>query len=119
VLTVSIDKPRTRDCAASRLPHYGLTQGSFCVYEPAYLVVDAIRRAYSDTPAVTEEVPMTTNMSSRLGGNMRRANVTTRIRHWAAEGKADLIAMNGDRAMVELRGIEPLTSSLRTRRSPN
>ncbi len=70
VFTPVQDAPGVQDFVAAYRAHYGLmpTQRAFFVYEATYLVVDAIRRAGSDTPAAIEAALKTTTMPSRLGG---------------------------------------------------
>jgi ABC-type branched-subunit amino acid transport system substrate-binding protein len=70
VFSPLINRPGVQAFVASYQAHYGLvpTQRSFFVYEAAYLVVDAIRRAHADTPAVIEKALKATKMPSRLGG---------------------------------------------------
>jgi branched-chain amino acid transport system substrate-binding protein len=70
VFSPLIDKPEVRNFVTAYQAHYGLmpTQRSYFVYEATYLVVDAIRRANSDQPAVIEAALKTTKMPSRLGG---------------------------------------------------
>lgn len=73
VFTPVWDRPEVQEFVASYKAHYGLvpTQRSFFVFEAAYLVVDAIKRAGSDQAAAIEQALKTTAMPSRLGGTYK------------------------------------------------
>jgi branched-chain amino acid transport system substrate-binding protein len=71
VFTPLLDSPQVKSFVMAYEAKYGLvpTQRSFFAYESTYLVVDAIRRAGSDTaPAITAALK-TSTMASRLGGS--------------------------------------------------
>jgi branched-chain amino acid transport system substrate-binding protein len=71
VFTPEQRSPSIKDFVAAYRSHYGVTptQRSFFVYEATLLVVDAIRRAGSDTPEAIQKALKTTTMSSLLGGS--------------------------------------------------
>jgi ABC-type branched-subunit amino acid transport system substrate-binding protein len=73
VFTPLLDRPGVRSFVAAYQARYGLvpTQRSFFVYEATYLVVDAVRRAGTDTPAAIEQALKTTEMPSLLGGTYK------------------------------------------------
>ena len=70
VFSPMVAKAGVKDFVTSYEAHYDLvpTQRSFFVYEAVYLVVDAIRRAGTDTSAAIEIALKATTMASRLGG---------------------------------------------------
>lgn len=70
VFTPLIETPGVKDFVQAYRAKYGImpTQRSFFAYEAANLVVDAIRRANSDTPEDIERALKTTAMPSLLGG---------------------------------------------------
>jgi branched-chain amino acid transport system substrate-binding protein len=70
VFTPLQDTPGVKAFAASYQAKYGLvpTQRAFFAYESTYLVVDAIRRAGTDTPAAITAALKSSTMGSRLGG---------------------------------------------------
>jgi branched-chain amino acid transport system substrate-binding protein len=73
VFTPLLDKSGVRRFVANYEARYGLvpTQRAFFVYDAAYLVVDAIRRAGTDKPAAIERALKTTKMPSMLGGTYK------------------------------------------------
>ncbi len=73
VFSPVIGTPGIQDFVAAYQAKYGLTptQRSFFAYEATYLVVDAIRRANSDTAADIEAALKTSTMPSLLGGSYK------------------------------------------------
>ena len=73
VFTPLLDTPPVKAFVADYRARYGLTptQRSFFAYESTFLVVDAIRRAGSDTPADITAALRTSDMPSRLGGSYK------------------------------------------------
>jgi len=73
VYTPLFSKPAVKDFTTAYNAKYGMlpTQRSFFAYESAYLVVDAIRRAGSATPAAIEAALKTSTLASRLGGTYK------------------------------------------------
>ena len=71
VFTPLLDLPGVREFVGAYRAKYGImpTQRSFFAYEAAYLVVDAVRRAGSDTPAAITQALRSSAMPSRLGGS--------------------------------------------------
>ena len=71
VFTPLLDTPGVQDFVGAYRAKYGImpTQRSFFAYEAAYLVVDAIKRAGTDTPAAITQALKTSSMPSRLGGS--------------------------------------------------
>jgi branched-chain amino acid transport system substrate-binding protein len=71
VFSTALDRPDVQAFVAAYRAHTGLTptQRSFFVHEAVYLVVDAIRRAGTDTPAAIHKALKATTMPSRLGGS--------------------------------------------------
>ena len=71
VFTPLLDTPGVQDFVTAYRAKYGImpTQRSFFAYEAAYLVVDAIKRAGTDTPAAITQALKTSSMPSRLGGS--------------------------------------------------
>ena len=68
--TTLLDTPGVQDFVKAYHAKYGImpTQRSFYAYEAAYLVVDAIKRAGTDTPAAITAALKTSTMPSLLGG---------------------------------------------------
>jgi branched-chain amino acid transport system substrate-binding protein len=68
--TTLLDTPGVQDFVSAYRAKYGImpTQRSFYAYEAAYLVVDAIKRAGTDTPAAITAALKTSTMPSLLGG---------------------------------------------------
>jgi branched-chain amino acid transport system substrate-binding protein len=71
VFTPLLDTPGVQDFVTAYRAKYGImpTQRSFFAYEATYLVVDAIRRAGTDTPVAITEALRTSKMPSLLGGS--------------------------------------------------
>jgi branched-chain amino acid transport system substrate-binding protein len=70
MFSTAIQTPAVQDFINAYEAKYGLVpnQLPFYAYEATYLIVDAIRRAGSDTPAAIEQALKTTKMPSPLGG---------------------------------------------------
>jgi branched-chain amino acid transport system substrate-binding protein len=68
--TPLLDTPGVQDFVSGYHAKYGIlpTQRSFYAYEATYLVVDAIKRAGTDTPAAITAALKTSTMPSLLGG---------------------------------------------------
>ena len=73
VFTPLLDTPGVKDFVAGYQAKYGLmpTQRSFFAYESTYLVVDAIKRAGTDTPAAITAALKSSTMPSLLGGTYK------------------------------------------------
>ena len=73
VFTPLLDDPAVKAFVAAYRDRYGLmpTQRSFFAYESTFLVVDAIRRAGSDTPDAIAAALRSSDMPSRLGGTYK------------------------------------------------
>jgi branched-chain amino acid transport system substrate-binding protein len=71
--TTLLDTPGVQDFVKGYHAKYSImpTQRSFYAYEAAYLVVDAIKRAGTDTPEAITAALKTSTMPSLLGGTYR------------------------------------------------
>jgi branched-chain amino acid transport system substrate-binding protein len=68
-----IETPAVKEFIAAYRAKYGVTptQRSFFAYESTELIVDAIRRAGSDTPEDIKQALKSSTMPSRLGGDYK------------------------------------------------
>ena len=102
VFTPLAAPPAARTFVTAYESKYGLvpTQRSFLAYEAARLVVDAIRRAHSDSPASVERALKSTRMPSLLGGTLamdahNHAHAELQIAGWRNGGAVLLEQVKG------------------------